>query len=143
VAAAPTLVQIMQAIQVRLAAISGLRTRTDLFIPSQINPPQAVIWMPTIQAYHAAFNSGLMHITCQVLIITSATSDRAGQTALTTFADVTGANSIKVAIEGDKTLGGVVSDCMVVGWRPVPTEDVNALTYYGGTFDLQIYAPGK
>jgi hypothetical protein len=141
--AAPTQVQIMQAIQIRLATITGLRSRTDLFIPAQVTPPQAVIWMPVIEEYHAAFNKGLMHLTCQIHIITGTASDRAGQTALTTYTDAGGSKSVPVAIEADKTLGGVVSDCIVLRSRPTTVDEINALGYYGAILDLQIYAPGS
>lgn len=140
---APTLVQVMQAVQVAVATIPNLRGRTDVFMPDQINPPQAVVPMPKITAYHSAFNNGLMHISAQVIVITAQKVDRIGQDNLTTYADVVGANSLKLALEADKTLGGVVSDCTVLDWAPVPIEDVSGLGYYGGVFNLQIYAVGK
>jgi hypothetical protein len=133
----------MVAIQTAVRTIPGVRARVDVFIPDQVNPPQAVVYMPTVLAYHSAFNRGLMHLQVELEVIVSKTVDRADQIALTTYADATGANSIIGAIESDKTLGGVVSDCMVVDYKPNPTETVGELGYYGGRFTLQVYAAGK
>lgn len=140
--AAPTLVQILNGIQVRCQTIPGLRTRTDVFIADQINPPQAVIPLPTIKAYHDTFKRGKMAISAQIIVITSKAYDRVGQTALSTYMDATGTHSILTAIEGDATLGGIVDDCTVVGCTPVMQEQVGEIGYYGATFHLDIEANG-
>ncbi len=141
--AAPTQVQIMQGIQARLATITGLRSRSDLFIPSQVTPPQAVIWMPVITEYHATGKRGMMTLICEVHVLVGTQSDRAGQTALTTYTDAVGANSVMLAIEGDSTLGGIVSDCTVMRSRPTTVDEVAALGYYAAVLELEIIAPGS
>lgn len=138
--AAPTLVQILNGIQTRCKTIPGLRARTDVFLADQINPPQAVIPIPSIKEYHHSFKRGKMSIGAQIIVITSKAYDRVGQTALSTYMDATGANSIINAIEGDSTLGGIVDDCTVMSCIPTLQEQVGELGYYGATFTLDILA---
>ena len=140
VSAAPTLVQIMTAIQTALDSIAVLRTTP--YIPEQVNPPQAVVGVPPIPEYHKAFKHGMMELDFTILLIVSKAYDRVGQTALGEFADFTGTNSIHAAIEADQTLGGVVNDCFVVGFRPTPIQEVGALSYYGGEFTVRVLAKG-
>lgn len=140
--AAPTLVQILNGIQTRLATIPSLRGRTDVFMPDQINPPQAVLPLPSIPEYHETFKRGKMRVTAQVVVVVSKAYDRIGQTALSTYMDATGTHSVINAIEGDATLGGIVDDCTVMSCAPVPGEQVGELGYYGATFTLEIIATG-
>lgn len=140
--AAPTLVQILTGIQTRLATISGLRGRSDVFSPAQINPPQAWVPLPSIPAYHHTFKKGKMSITAQVVVATSLAFDQTGQQSLSTYMDATGTNSIVTAIEGDSTLGGIVDDCTVMSSVPVASEQVGEIGYYGATFTLDITADG-
>lgn len=139
--AAPTVLQVMQGIEERLNTIDGLRA--SYFVADQINPPQAVVGVPPIEDYRATMRRGRWQLQPQVYIFVSATLDRAGQAALAGYADVSGDTSIPAAIEGDRTLGGVVEDCVVDSFRPLGMEEVGLIGYYGGVFDLRVIAPGS
>jgi len=138
--AAPTILQILQGIETRLETISGLRT--TYYVADQINPPQAVVGVPPIESYRAAFGRGTFKLEPQVFILVGAQLDRVGQAALASYADVAGSNSIPAAIEGDRTLGGVVQECVVDSFRPLGMEEVGLIGYYGGVFDLRVFASG-
>ena len=140
--AAPTLLQIQAGIQARIATISGLRGRTDVFLPDQVNPPQAVVPLPTVTAYHHSFKRGKMAIGAQVIVVTSKAFDQTGQVSLSSYMDAIGTNSVINAFELDSTLGGIVDDCTVMSSVPVPQEQVGELGYYGATFTLDIVADG-
>lgn len=137
--AAPTIEQIMLGIEARLATISGLRTAE--FDPDQINPPQAVVGVPPM-SYHTSFARGLFQLEPTITIFVSRFLDRVGQLALAAYANPTGASSVIVAVEGDKTLGGVVDDCIVVDFRPSGQLEVGLVAYYGGIFTLRVTAQG-
>lgn len=137
---APTVLQVMQGIAERLATIDGLRVES--YVADQINPPQAVVGPPNIEDYRLAFNRGTWQLRPQVYILVSGALDRVGQEALATYADVSGDNSIPAAIEGDRTLGGVVDDCVVDSFRVLALEEVGAIGYYGGVFELRVIASG-
>lgn len=137
---APTLVAIMQGIEARLATISGLRV--DDLTPDQISPPFAFVGVPPISAYHGTFGRGKFALEPTVTVLVSAGWSRTGQLALAAYANPTGASSVITAIEGDKTLGGVVDDCIVVDFRPLGAEEVGLIGYYGGVFGLRVVASG-
>jgi len=131
----------MEAVEARLQTIGGLRT--SAYVADQINPPHAVVGVPEVDNYHATFHRGRMTIELQVWVLVSSTLDRTGQMLLADYADPVGSTSIANALETDKTLGGVVNDCIVLSFRPLGTEEVGQLGYYGGVFDLRIIADGS
>lgn len=142
----PTVVQVMEGIAARLDTIEGLRVES--YVADQINPPQAVVGPPPIENYRLAFRRGTWELRPQVYILVSATLDRIGQTALASYADVSGPTSIPAAIEGDRatvgaqTLDGLVHDCVVESFRPLGMEEVGLIGYYGGVFELRVIASG-
>lgn len=137
---APTIEQVMLGIETRLKTISGLRVSE--YVADQINPPAALVGVPEISSYHATMGRGRFTIEPTVTVLTSAAYDRAGQLKLAGYANPTGSSSVVVAIEGDKTLGGVVDDCIVVDFRPLGMEEVGLIGYYGGVFTLRVIASG-
>jgi len=139
--AAPTILQVMQGLETRLATISGLRVSE--FIADQITPPMAVVGVPPIESYRVTMQRGRFMLQPQIYILVSAALDRVGQAALASYADVSGATSIPAAVEGDRTLGGIVHDCVVDAFRPLGLEEVGMIGYYGGVFDLRVIAPGS
>jgi hypothetical protein len=138
--AAPTIQAIMEGIETRLETISGLRTAE--YVPDQINPPQAVVDFPGDITYHEAFAHGKFRVDPTVMILVSKVVDRVGTAALAAYASPTGTNSIHAAIEGDRTLGGVVDDCIVVSFRRLGQEEIDGLGFFGGVFTLHVIATG-
>ncbi|MEU8055710.1 hypothetical protein [Microbispora bryophytorum] len=137
---APSIIEILEGIESRLATIPGLRTSE--IVPDQVNPPIAVVGVPPISNYHATMGRGKFALEPTVTVIVSSAMDRSGQRALAEYANPTGDKSIVAAIEGDKTLGGVVDDCIVVSFDPLGLESVGAVDYYGGLFTLRVVASG-
>lgn len=139
--ATPTILQVMEAIESALDNITGLRTTP--FIKDQMSPPFAMVGVPEIPDYHGAFKSGMMSISPKVYVFTSAAVDRIGQTRLSEFADPVGTKSIKAALEADNSLGSIVAQVVVKSFRPLGAEEMGAMGYYGGVFDLMIVATGN
>ena len=139
--AAPTIAQVMAGIETRLKTIEGLRT--DAYIADQINPPQAIVGVPPVENYHATFQRGRMSLDMEIYIFVSGVLDRQGQVALAEYANPTGTKSVITAIYGDKTLGGVVEDCIVRSFRPLGMEEVGLIGYYGGVFEMSVIALGS
>lgn len=137
---APTISQIMLGLETRLETITGLRVTE--YIADQVNPPQAVVGVPPIPEYRSTFGRGRFTLEPTITVLTSRASDRVGQLALASYAEVTGATSIPAAIEADRTLGGVVEECWVLSFAPLGVQDVGAIGYYGGVFQLRVVAPG-
>lgn len=130
----------MDGLEARLATITGLRT-SDVS-PEQISPPCAIVGVPDIPEYRITMKNGFAVLTFQVTVLVSSAMNRTGQKALAGYANFTGATSIRTAIEGDKTLGGAVSDCVVDSFRPLGLEEVGVIGYFGGVFAVRVFASG-
>ena len=105
-----TVSQVMTGLATRLGTISGLRTYT--YMPDQLNPP---VGFPIIESvdYHKAFAGGDVQMRCAVFVIVGRYVDRTAHTALDGYPAYSGATSIRAAIEGDRTLGGVAKTLIV------------------------------
>jgi hypothetical protein len=137
---AATLEEIMVGVEDRLKTIDGLRTGVGA--PHQITPPYAFVMVPEIASYRETFNRATYVLTVRVVVLTSASLDRAGQLKLASFANPRGESSIITAIEADKTLGGKAADTIVDSFAPLGAEDVAGIGYYGGEFVLRVAASG-
>lgn len=135
-----TLAQLMAGVETRLQTISGLNT--DDIVPGTITPPQAIVGVPDIPSYRESFGRGSWRPQLSVTVYTSKGHTQTGQLLLAEFADVTGANSIPLAIEGDRTLGLAGVDCIVTAFQTLGEEQIALIGYYGGVFTLQTIAPG-
>lgn len=139
--AAPTILQIMQGIETRLATVTGLAFVSEIH-PGQITTPAGIVGVPPIDNYHLTMRSGTMELNIPVLVLTSAATDIGGQHALAAYANPTGSSSFKTAIETDITLGGVVDGCYVQSFTPLGIDEVNTIGYWGGRFMLYVAAQG-
>lgn len=142
---APTLSQIMTGLKDRLATISGLQT-TD-FIADTATPPAAMVAVPDIPSYRATFGRGQVELEFLIYVFVGRQLDSTGQAALAGYASWTGANSIPLAIEGDRsagsqTLGGIVNDCTVTSFRNLNMDEVAAYNFFGGEFTVLVLSPG-
>ena len=132
--------QILEGIETRIETIDGLRIAP--YLPGQVTVPQAWAGVPAVTAYHGAMSMGNVVSEPTVTLVTSAASDRAGQAKLAGYVDPAGPTSRRAAVEYDRTLGGLVDDCIVVSFQPFGIETIAAIGYYGGVFQLRVMASG-
>lgn len=99
-----TVSQVATGLANRLATISGLRT--SAYQPEQLNPPFAFPTLNRIE-YHRAFAGGDVVMDWTVNVIVGRYVDRNAFATLDDYLSYSGAKSVRAAIEGDKTLGGV------------------------------------
>ena len=99
-----TVSQVASGLATRLATISGLRSTA--YQPEQLNPPLAFPTLNRIE-YHRAFSGGDVVMDWTVNVIVGRYVDRNAFATLDDYLSYSGATSIRAAIEGDKTLGGV------------------------------------
>lgn len=130
----------MDGIEARLATIAGLNV-SDV-TPGQITTPASVVGLPQSINYHSTMGRGKIELTFNVLVATSSAIDVTGQKALASYLDPVGATSVVTAIEGDKTLGGAVDDCIVTGSEVGPLERFGLVDYYGAVFQLRVLSSG-
>lgn len=120
-----------------LGTISGLRTGAT--IPDNVNPPYAIV-APSSVDYHKAFNNALSTYNFTVTLVVGRVSERTSQNSLDAYCSATGASSIRVAIESDKTLGGVAFDTIVTGMRNYGSVTIGENTYLAAEFDIAVQA---
>jgi len=101
-----TVSQVADGIKVRLATISGLRTFS--YQPEQLNPPVAFPVLESVE-YHRVFGGGDVQMRWQIFVIVGRYLDRVAHSSLDGFLSYSGATSLRAAIEGDRTLGGVAN----------------------------------
>lgn len=120
-----------------LGTISGLRTGAT--IPDNVNPPYAIV-SPSSVDYHRAFNNALSTYNFTVTLVVGRVSERTSQNSLDAYCSPIGGSSIRVAIESDKTLGGVVFDTIVTGMRNYGSVTIGENTYLAAEFDIAVQA---
>lgn len=132
-----TISQIRSGLSTRLATITGLRSGPT--IPDNVNPPFAIV-APSSVDYHRAFNNALSTYNFTVTLVVGRVSERTAQNSLDAYCSPSGASSIRVAIEADKTLGGVVFDTIVTGMRNYGSVTIGENTYLAAEFDIAVQA---
>jgi hypothetical protein len=120
-----------------LGTITGLRSGAT--IPDNVNPPYAII-APSSVDYHRAFNNALSTYNFTITLVVGRVSERTAQNNLDAYCSPTGSSSIRVAIESDKTLGGVAFDTIVTGMRNYGSVTIGENTYLAAEFDIAVQA---
>lgn len=131
------LTDIRSGLATRIATISGLRTAAT--IPDQVNPPIAIV-IPERLTYDDAYGKGLVTYSFLVQVIVGKVSERTSQNKIDGFINPTGATSIKAAIEGDKTLNGVVFDTRVTEVTGYSVVQVGDIAYMSCEFRVTVLA---
>ncbi len=133
-----------------MASISALRSglatnlltanvRSSATLPDLVNPPFALI-VPAGVSYHKAFNNALSEYTFTVTLIVGRASERAAQNTLDAYCSATGSSSIRLAIESDKTLGGVAYAVVVTDMRNYGATTIGETTYLAAEFNVVVQA---
>ena len=131
-----SITQIRTRLATNLATISGLRTAAE--IPDLPNPPIAVVSLDSV-TYDQAYAKGMTTYSFTVTVIVGRTAEREAQRKLDGYIS-TGANSIKNAVESDKTLGGYAYDCRVVSMNSVGSVTISDTTYLAADFSVTVIA---
>jgi hypothetical protein len=132
-----SITELRAGIKNNLATISGLRTSD--YQPDSINPPVAIVF-PIALNYDDTFHRGMQTYTFAVQVIVGRVSERTGQSTIDAYCSSTGANSIKLAIESDKTLAGKAFDLRVTDMRNYGELLVGEVNYLSAEFVVLCYA---
>jgi len=108
-------------------------------MPDNPNPPIAVV-MPSSVSYDDTFHRGMQTYVFNVLVIVGRVDERTAQSNLDGYVSSTGSSSIKLAIEGDKTLGGVAFDTRVTEMRNYGQLAIAEIQYLTAEFTILCYA---
>jgi hypothetical protein len=128
--------QIRTALATNIATIPGLRTAAE--IPDLPNPPIAIVSLESV-TYDQAYAKGMTNYTFTVTVVVGRSAEREAQRKLDGYISP-GANSIKNAIESDKTLGGYAYDCRVASMNSVGSVTISDTTYLAADFTVTVIA---
>lgn len=120
-----------------LRTIDGLRVSADL--PEQVNAPMAVVGLQSV-VYNQSFANGLVLYNFEVSLLAARASERWAQKRLDDYTSSSGTDSVKVAIESDKTLGGNAYDVRVTEMGAIGTVSLDDSIYLTATFTVEVYA---
>ena len=129
-----TVSAVRDALQVRLATISGLNAY-DVW-PDSIQTPAACV-LPARGNYHDTFD-GRSAFNFDIMVVVQAADLKWAQDALDGYLDFSGSSSIAAAIEGDKTLGGSAEGALITGWRDYGDILINGVGYFGAILDCEV-----
>jgi hypothetical protein len=119
-----------------LGTISGLRTAAE--IPDLPNPPIAIVSLESV-TYDQAYAKGMTTYTFTITVVVGRSAEREAQRKLDGYISP-GTNSVKNAIESDKTLGGNAYDCRVVSMNSVGSVTISDTTYLAADFTVTVIA---
>lgn len=120
-----------------LATISGLRVGAEM--PDSPNPPIAIVMLEGIE-YDQAMKQGLTQYNFSVSVIVGRAAEREMQRKLDTYLQISGSQSVKLAIESDRTLDGVVYDLRVASSSSIGSIIINDQTYLAAEFTVTVFA---
>lgn len=138
-----TLKQIRAGIATNLGSIAGIQALA--YMPSNPTPPTLYVW-PEETDYDLTMQRGLdcYHLIVQAMI--GFVTDQGAQETLDAMLDSFGSSSVKVAVESDTTLGGLVDDLRVVkqsGYRlyevPNVGRGMSAGQILGAEWSVEVY----
>jgi len=132
-----SITELRAGIKTNLATINGLRVSD--YQPDNINPPVAIVF-PVSLNYDETFHRGMQTYTFAVQVIVGRVSERTGQSTIDSYCSSTGTNSIKLAIESDKTLAGKAFDLRVTDMRNYGELIVGEVNYLSAEFVVLCYA---
>lgn len=124
-------------IATNLATIPGLRTAAT--IPDNPNPPVAII-SPDSIVFDSVFARGMQEYRFTVSVLVGLVAERSNQNKIDAYCSSTGASSIKLAIESDKSLGGKAFDVRVTEMRTYSFVTVGDVKYLAAEFVILCYA---
>ena len=113
-----TQAQIREGLRARLATIAGWIV--SAYVPGSPSSPGMYV-MPGAIAYDIAGSRGADELIFAIVAYAAVVEAQGAQLKLDQARAPSGAGSVKAAVEGDRTLGGVVDNCRVASASEVQT----------------------
>lgn len=105
-------------------------------------PPTLQVFPAEVE-YDASMARGFDRWTLTVQAYVGSQTDKGAQLKLDTLLAPSGASSVKARVEADRTLGGVVDDCRVVGCSGYRVYvHPNGTAVLGAEWTVELYASG-
>lgn len=134
---ATTITQLADGLKARLATIPNLRTFSSQ--PDNITPPIGYPVLDQVE-YHGAFGGGDVLSTWSIVVIVGRYTDSRAFASLDGFLSYDGATSIRLAIEGDPTLGGVAKTLVLNSGASIQPETQADEQFLMVTFNCKVHS---
>lgn len=121
----------------QLGTIRGLRVLEH--IPEQLNPPAAVISRAEVD-YTQAMSGGLTEWSMQVQLVAGRMADQHSQRQIDAWLSWDGPESVRAALEADRTLGGNCQTSRVTTADAMVSIQLSDSEYLGVTVNVTVYA---
>lgn len=129
---------VMDAVANRLDTIAGLRVVA--YPDGQVNPPCAVVAMPSDISFDATYARGSDRLTLPVVVLVSGTVPRMARDAMAAYCDGSGSSSIKAVVESGSY---TAFDSVRVTGIQFDAYTYGGVEYPAAIFDLDIYGHGS
>lgn len=133
-----TISQVKDGLKARIETVPGLRAYD--YQPDQVNPPFAWPTLDEIRYHVTGMGSGGVVMDFTVTVVVQRASERTAQDKMDQYAAWSGEQSVRAAIEGDRTLGGVCDDLVVISAGNFTNIDANDTLYLTMDFKVTVYA---
>lgn len=139
--AAPTVRQIRQGLADRLDTIDGLRVFST--IPGQFSPPAGIVSMPWREETET-MRRGTDEWRILAWVVVARQADAQSEHLLEEYLDPTGSKSVRAAVRGDTTWGGVINKGSVFEASAEATRlELGDHIWIGLRFEFRFLADGK
>jgi len=133
-----TVQQAADGLAAALEAIPAMRAWADQ--PDNITPPCAVVVLDGVPTYHGAQQGGLPTYEFRVQVIVDNLDNKSAFTRLNGLMSYDGADSVRAAIEADKTLGNVVQTTRVDRAENIGQVEQGQVRYLAVDIIVTVYA---
>ena len=133
-----TISQVKNGLKAAIQNVAGLRAYD--YQPDQVNPPFAWPTLDEIRYHQTGFASGGVVMDFTVTVVVQRSSERTAQDKMDQYMAWDGAQSVRAAIEADRTLGGVCEDLIVISGGNFTNIDANDTLYLTVDFKVTVYA---
>lgn len=131
----PSVGEIRTALATAVESVNGLRSSPT--VPDNPRPPIAVV-MPERVEYDLNGSRGADTYFFSIIVLVGRADDRVSQNKIDTF--IVGAQSVKKAVEADRTLGGAAQTCRVTGANNYGSIPVGEVLYLSVQFSVEVIA---
>lgn len=132
-----SITDIRQGIATNLGTITGLRTAS--VIPEDPKPPIGIVTFDRVE-YDTSMARGLDTHIFRVILVVGRVDSRGAQVNLDGYLSGSGANSVKTAIEKDKSLGGKAQSLRVSSGENLRELAIAEVPYVAVDFIVTVYA---
>lgn len=130
---ATTVSAIRDGIAANLESVAGMRVSALMLDAPR--PPVAMVYPSSID-FDLNANRGADTYTFVIFVIVARADDRSAQRKLDGF--VTGENSVKTAVETDRSLGGAANTCRVTNMTNYQQVSIGDAVYLGVEFEVEV-----